>query len=52
MSSRMGSCQIAGFSSVTEDTASQEDWREGFASVIKRVSNQMDWREVVVEYPV
>jgi hypothetical protein len=52
MSSRMGSCQTTGFSSVTEDATSQEDWREGFSSVTEGATNQTDWREVVVEDPV
>jgi hypothetical protein len=36
------------FASVTEDAASQEDWREGFASMTEGVANQEDWSAIVV----
>jgi hypothetical protein len=39
MSYKMGSCQTTIFSSVTEDTNSQEEWIEGFASVIEGETN-------------
>jgi 5,10-methylene-tetrahydrofolate dehydrogenase/methenyl tetrahydrofolate cyclohydrolase len=52
VSSKMESCQTTGFSSMTEDASSQEDWRATFVSVIDGASNQMDWRAVVVEDPV
>jgi hypothetical protein len=31
--SKMGSSQTIGFASMTDDVASQKDWRAGFASV-------------------
>jgi hypothetical protein len=32
-----------GFSIVTEDAASQEDWRVGFSSVIEGAASEVDW---------
>jgi hypothetical protein len=34
---------------VTEDVASQEDWREGFDLMTPIATNQVDWSAVLVE---
>jgi hypothetical protein len=51
VSSRMGSCQTTGFTSVTKDAASWEDLRARFSSVTEEAANKVDWRAVVVANP-